>query len=119
MLLEMARGWTGGDYSNVVAKFAEAFYYSDSLNYSFYDRESLLRFFEDDEGMPQSCAFHAVVFDENRQIGCAEYTYKGSFLYHGTVWIDIENDKIARWREYQHRSDKSREEFWNNERDRS
>lgn len=112
LLRTLANSWTNRDYSAVAALFAVDVFYSDSLNYTIRDRDSLLAFFEDDDGEPQSCLFHNLVFDETRQVGVAEYTYEGSFLYHGTVWIELKDDKIIRWREYQHRTDKDWSEFW-------
>lgn len=120
MLEQLAVGWTSLEYEEVAAHFADNLFYSDSLNYSFNNRQSLLEFFCDDEGKPQLCEFHNSVFDEERQIGVAEYTYEGTFRYHGTAWIEIQGDKIVSWREYQHRSDKDWTTFWKiDERDRS
>lgn len=113
MLTNLARGWSGRDYEFVASHFSENLFYSDPLNYTIRDRESLLAFFRDDEGKPQSCEFHGYIFDEGRQVGTAEYTYEGTFRYYGTVWIDLREDKIVSWREYQHRSDKDRAAFWN------
>ncbi len=111
MLNELATGWTCRDYDRVVANFAEKLFYSDGVDYRFDDRASLLTFFSDDD-LPQSCSFHNIVFDESRQMGCAEYTYSGSFTYHGTVWIGLGDEKIVEWREYQYRAGVSWEEFW-------
>lgn len=108
----LADGWTTRDYNSVAGHFAEELFYSDPVNYTFRDSASLLEFFRNDDDMPQSCTFHDFVFDEQRQIGVAEYTYEGTFRYHGTVWIALKNDKIASWREYQHKSEKDWEEFW-------
>lgn len=113
LLRSLADGWTNRQYSSVAASFAEDVFYSDALNYSLRGRASLLNFFEDDDGASQHCEFRLSLFDEERQIGVAEYSYKGSFRYHGTVWIKLSNDKIVNWREYQHRSDKDWKEFWN------
>ncbi len=112
MLDRLADGWTERCYKSVADHFADNLFYSDSLNYTFRGNSSLLEFFEDDDGERQSCKFHNAIFDESRQLGCAEYTYKGSFIYHGSVWIRIVDDKIAEWREYQHRSEKTWEVFW-------
>lgn len=112
MLDLMAKAWTNRNYEVVAAHFAEELFYSDSINYSFYNRLDLLNFFKDDDGYPQNCIFHNAVFDEKNQKGAAEYTYEGSFCYHGTVWITIQNEKIAEWREYQQISEKSWDDFW-------
>lgn len=112
MLKLMAESWTSRNYKTVAEQFAETLFYSDSINYTFTKRIDLLAFFEDDGGHSQSCEFHNAVFDEESQKGAAEYTYKGTFCYHGTVWITIKNEKIIEWREYQQISEKTWEEFW-------
>src|SRR5688572_23477441 len=98
LLSELENGWTNRDYTSVAGRFAEDVFYSDAQNYTIRDRGPLLAFFADDGGKPQFCVFHAHLFDETRQVGVAEYTYEGSFRYHGTVWIELRNDKIASWR---------------------
>lgn len=113
LLANLATGWTNRDYAAVADHFADDLFYSDPQNYTLVDRTSLLEFFEDDDGQPQSCKVHGHLFDEDRQCGVAEYTYEGTFRYHGTVWIELKEDKIASWREYQHRSEKDWKEFWN------
>lgn len=112
MLDAMAAAWTNREYEKVAEFFTEPLFYSDPLNYSFTSKSDLLAFFQDDDGEAQFCEFHQAVFDEERQTGAAEYTYKGSFLYYGTVWIEISNNKISSWREYQHKSEHDRENFW-------
>jgi hypothetical protein len=112
MLEMMADGWTNGECAMVAECFAQNLFYSDSLNYSFSSKDELLKFFEDDDGMPQKCVFHRSVFDERGQIGAAEYTYSGTNQYHGTVWLKLVEDRIVDWREYQHISERTWEDFW-------
>ena len=112
MLRLLADGWTDREYTLVASHFTDDVFYCDPRNYTFHDRASLLEFFKDDDGRPQSCEFHDSIFDEDRQIGVAEFTYVGTYTYHGTVWIQLDGDKIASWREYQHISDRSYSEFW-------
>ncbi|HQU84898.1 MAG TPA: nuclear transport factor 2 family protein [Pyrinomonadaceae bacterium] len=112
MLETMAQAWSNRDYEKVSEYFAEKLFYSDSLNYSFKSKREILDFFKDDEGFSQNCIFHNVVFDEETQIGTGEYTYRGTFCYHGTAWIKIEDEKIVEWREYQHVSEKNYDDYW-------
>jgi len=112
MLQALARGWTERDYEKVVSFFAEDVRYSDPIRYRLGSRAELLDFFWDDEGFEQSTVWHDAVFDEKRQIGVAEYTYEGTHRYHGTVWIEIRENLIVRWREYQHTSKLGWKEFW-------
>ncbi|HKP69193.1 MAG TPA: nuclear transport factor 2 family protein [Pyrinomonadaceae bacterium] len=112
MLKLLADAWTDREYALVASQFAEDVFYSDPRNYTFRDRQSLLAFFSDDDGLPQSCTFHNWIFDEEQQLGVAELTYVGTYRYHGTVWIEVRNGQIVSWREYQHISDKDWDEFW-------
>lgn len=114
MLETMADGWRNRDYELVAECFADDLFYSDSLHYSFSDKQKLLEFFKDDNGVEQDCVFHRSVFDERGQIGAAEYTYSGTHQYHGTVWIKLAADRIVDWREYQHESEKNWKDFWKN-----
>jgi hypothetical protein len=111
MLKSLADRWVQADYSAVISRFADGIKYVDPLRYRFSGREELLEFFND-ESEPETCTFHQYVFDEKRQVGAAEYSYSGSQAYHGTVWITLLNDKIIEWREYQHTTDKSLNDFW-------
>jgi hypothetical protein len=112
MLEMMADGWTNREYTMVAECFSQNLFYSDSLNYSFSNKDDLLEFFENDDDVPQKCVFHRSVFDERGQIGAAEYTYSGTNQYHGTVWLKLVEDRIVDWREYQHNSASTWEEFW-------
>lgn len=114
MLDAMAVGWTNREYDAVASYFNDELFYSDPLHYAFSNKRDLLAFFRDDNGMPQGCEFHDAVFDEERQIGAAEYTYEGTHRYHGTVWIEMLGGKISSWREYQHVSELDQAEFWKN-----
>lgn len=119
MLENLASGWTTRDYDSVIGFFSEDVVYSDPKNYYFSDKPSLHKFFLDDGGMEQECTFRRFLFDEREQFGCAEYSYEGTHRYHGSVWIELVHDKISSWREYQHRTRRNWEQFWNiNERDR-
>lgn len=117
MLGSLAKGWAERRYEDVAAQFADDVFYADPNSYALVDRQMLRRFFEDDGGYEQSCVFHNFVFNEGDQLGAAEYTYEGTYRYHGTVWVKIVDGKIASWREYQHRSEKHWNEFWQRARD--
>ena len=112
LLSQLADNWTAKRYEEVAGLFTNRLFYSDAINYAYYDRTALLAFFRDDGEHPQLCVFHNSIFDFEKQLGVAEYSYKGHFLYHGTVWIKLDGDKISVWREYQHRSDQPHSAFW-------
>ena len=102
LLNSLADAWRRRDYAEAAEYFAENVQYADPLRYSFSGRTHLMAFFEADEGYPQNTVWHMILFDEDRQICAAEYTYEGTHRYHGVVLIRFQNDKILSWREYQH-----------------
>jgi hypothetical protein len=111
LLHSLADAWSRRDYATARSVFAEDVRYGDPMRYSFNGRGELRAFFENDEGYDQRTAWHTIVFDEDQQVGAAEYTYEGTHRYHGTVLIKIENGRISRWREYQHVDPREWEEF--------
>lgn len=110
-LQALARGWAEKDYEKVASHYADDVRYLDPTRYRFASRTELLEFFRNEEG-EESTVWHNAVFDEERQLGVAEYTYQGTNRYHGTVWIEVRGNLIVRWREYQHVSGQEWEEFW-------
>ena len=112
LLQALARGWSEKDYDKVASFYAEDVRYRDPTRYSFTSRTELLETFFRGEEAEESTVWHNVLFDEERQLGVAEYTYQGKHRYHGTVWVQLRGDRIASWREYQHTSDLEWEEFW-------
>lgn len=111
MLQALAKGWTERDYDKVASFYTEDVRYLDPTRYRFASRAELLEFFQD-EGNEESTVWHNIVFDEDRQVGAAEYTYQGTHRYHGTVLVKVRGNLISHWREYQHVSDLEWEDFW-------
>jgi SnoaL-like domain len=102
MLQSLADAWTRRDYESAASFFTENIEYVDPLRYSFRSRGELRTFFESDEDKPQITMWHTIVFDEEQQIGMAEYTYEGTYRYHGVTIVRLAGDKICKWQEYQH-----------------
>ena len=111
LLRSLADAWSRRDYNAAAKVFAEDVRYGDPLRYSFSNRDQLQAFFEADEGYDQKTVWHTVIFDESNQTGAAEYTYEGTYLYHGVVLIRLKDNKIWRWREYQHIDDRDWQTF--------
>lgn len=102
ILEALAAAWARRDHVAAAAFFAPDVRYSDPWRYAFAGREELHDFFADDEGREQSTVWHTVLFDEDQQVGAAEYTYEGTHRYHGTALVRVQDGKITHWREYQH-----------------
>lgn len=112
-LLEgLGAAWRDRGYEEAVSHFAPDIRYVDPLRYSISGRDDLLAFFRNDGGHPQSTIWHHVLFDETHQIGAAEYSYRGTQLYHGVVLIRMDGDQITHWREYQHTAELDWETFF-------
>ncbi len=116
MLQALAAAYRQRDYATAASFFAEDVRYADPQRYAFENRQDLRAFYEHDEGFEQSTVWHNVVFDEAQQVGVAEYTYDGTWRYHGTVWIRVGDGpdgskKITHWREYQHTDPREWEDF--------
>lgn len=111
LLAALADGWTRRDYPAVAAHFTEDVFYTDPLRYAFHTRAQLHAFFANDDGQAQSVAWHLTLFDPERQVGMAEYTYEGTQRYHGVALIRLRDGLIARWFEYQHVDGRSRAAF--------
>ncbi|MFH1143896.1 MAG: nuclear transport factor 2 family protein [Candidatus Eisenbacteria bacterium] len=102
LLHGLAAAWSRRDYAAAAGVFAEDVRYADPTRYAWEGRAALRAFFEADEGFEQETVLHTILFDEQRQVGAAEYTYRGTHTYHGVALIRLEAGKIAQWREYQH-----------------
>jgi hypothetical protein len=111
LLKSLADAWSRRDYNSAASFFAEDVRYGDPLRYSFGNRAQLQAFFEADEGYEQKTVWHTIIFDESIQVAAAEYTYEGTYRYHGVVLIRLKDNKIWRWREYQHIDDRDWKTF--------
>jgi hypothetical protein len=102
LLDSLGHAWTRRNYEAAASVFATDVHYSDPKRYSLSTRAALLEFFRNDDGCEQKINWHRLLFDEEAQSGVAEYTYEGTHRYHGAVLIELQDDLIASWREYQH-----------------
>jgi hypothetical protein len=55
-----------------------------------------------DEPSAMSMTWHHLAFDPEAQIGFGEYTFRGRRQFHGVVIVQVRDDRIRRWREYQY-----------------
>jgi hypothetical protein len=114
LLDTVARGWNGGDADLSASCFAEAAVYLEPPDRQLYrGRTALRQFFADSiqPARPDRMRWHVIAFDASRQIGIAEYTYRGRRNYHGAAVVRLDGGLIGSWREYQYGSELSWEDF--------
>jgi hypothetical protein len=111
MLNTLATYWEQKKYNHAANLFTPDVKYGDPTRYQFNGRAELLSFFKNDEGYDQQTVWHNILFDPDLQVGAAEYTYDGTYRYHGIVLIKVSEAGISHWREYQHISPLLWEEF--------
>ena len=108
----IADAWNAGDTERALACFTDDAVYMEPPDEQVYrGRDELWEFFGEEEPPPMHLDWHHMVFDERSQIGAAEYTYEGTNRYHGVALVQIRDDRIASWREYQTQSDLDWETF--------
>jgi len=108
ILMSVSNGWKSNDARLAANAFTLDAVYIEPPNQQLYQgRQEIFEFFGGESGRknPMNMTWHHILFDQQNQIGTAEYTfeYKGR-LSHGIVIIQISEGKIRRWREYQYRS---------------
>jgi hypothetical protein len=104
--------WRDRRYEDAASHIAPTACFVDPMRYSLSGRDALLAFFRNDGGLDQTTEWHHVLFDETTQIGAAEYSYRGTHLYHGVALIRLEQGRITHWREYQHTAESDWESFF-------
>ena len=112
LLTTIADAWNEGDTATALTCFTDDARYTEPPDTQHYEgRDALFEFFGGDDPPPMSMAWHTIVFDEELQMGAAEYTYSGTNTYHGVAVIRLRDGLVANWREYQQRSDLEWEAF--------
>jgi len=116
LMQTVADGWNEGNARKAADCFSEDTIYVEPPEKQLYHgRAELYEFFGGDRGtdLPMKMIWHHLAFNEEKQVGFGEYTFQMHGLYHGIVVVKIEAGLINRWREYQHRTELSWEEFTN------
>jgi ketosteroid isomerase-like protein len=112
----LARAWSTGDPDAAVNCFTEDVVYVEPPDRQRYvGRAAVYELSGGAEaiGQPPSMSFtwHHLFFDPARQIGAGEYTYRGGRQFHGVALVQLRDDRISRWREYQYHDQADWEEF--------
>jgi hypothetical protein len=115
LLNTVAKGWNTNNARLAADCFSEDVVYIEPPDLQLYEgRDALFEFFGGEEGraLPMSLEWHHLIFDEQKQVGSGEYTFKyRGRITHGLLIIQIKNGLIHRWREYQVRTEIEFDEF--------
>jgi ketosteroid isomerase-like protein len=98
----IATGWNTKHAKMAVDCFTDDATYIEPPDKQFFKgREQLYEYFGGDEGFDMQLSWNHLFFDEEKQMGCGEYTFifKGK-IHHGVTIVELENGKIKLWREY-------------------
>jgi hypothetical protein len=114
LLDSVAAGWNRNRAELAASCFTEGALYLEPPNRQLYRGRAALRdFFAASiaPARPDRMRWHTTAFDSVRQIGFGEYTYRGQQYYHGIAVLHLEAGLIRSWREYQHGSPLSWDQF--------
>jgi SnoaL-like domain len=107
VLNTIAVSWNSGQGRRAAECFAEHAIYLEPPDRQLYrGRATIAAFFESSVAvpLPDRMTWHHAAFNQQTQVGFAEYTYRGQRYYHGIVVITFRDGLIETWREYQYGS---------------
>lgn len=108
LMRTVSDGWNEGNARKAADCFAENAVYIEPPNRQVYiGRSPIYDFFggPTKPSPPMHMQWHHLAFNKKEQVGFGEFTFQMNHQYHGIVTVQIERGKIAKWREYQYRSD--------------
>jgi SnoaL-like domain len=112
LLETIARAWSTGDPQTAAECFTEdAVYVEPPDRQRYVGRAELFELSGGEQPPPMSMTWHHLAFDDARQIGFGEYTFRGRRQYHGVVIVQLRGERISRWREYQYHHEADWTEF--------
>ena len=104
LLERLATAWSTQDTELALSCFTEDAVYVEPPDIQIYIGHEQLRPYFAALTPGTVMRFHNVLLDEGGRVGAGEYTF-GSVddpvADHGVAIVELENDRIARWREYQ------------------
>ena len=108
----LAHAWSSGDADTAASCFTpDVVYVEPGDRQRYAGRDEVFELSGGQAPPPMSMAWHHLVFDQERQLGCGEYTFRGRRQYHGLVIMQIRDGRISRWREYQYPSESDWADF--------
>lgn len=99
----VAQRWNRGDAEQAASCFTETAVFSGPPSTPHRGRRELFDWFGGAKGreLPMHMAWHHLLFDQARQIGVGEFTFRYRIQTHGLVIVKISNGLIVNWREYE------------------
>ena len=114
LMKTVADSWNEGNARKAADCFAEEAVYMEPPDRQLYiGRRAVYDFFggANKPNPPMRMKWHHLAFNEQEQVGYGEYTFQMTGRYHGVVTVLVQNGKIAKWREYQYKSDSDWDAF--------
>ncbi len=114
LLERLARAWSTQDTDAGISCFTESALYTEPPDIQLYRGHDELRPYFAALTPGTQMTFHTIAFDEGAQRGVGEYTFgheRSETADHGVAVVDVEDDRIAVWREYQRKGSASFDDF--------
>ena len=114
LLERLARAWSTQDTDLGLSCFAEDAVYTEPPDIQLYVGHEELRPYFAALTPGTTMRFHTIALDEDAQRGFGEYTFgheRSDSADHGVAVVDVDDGRIAVWREYQRKGPASFEDF--------
>ena len=114
LLQTVAHAWNNGNALTASECFSnDAVYIEPPDKQLFIGKDQLYKYFggDNDQSNHMKMIWHNSMFNEETQTGAGEYTFEMDNQNHGVAVIEIKNEKIAVWREYQWSGSMSYDKF--------
>lgn len=109
----IANGWNTKNPKAAVECFSDNAIYIEPPNKQFIKgTDELYHYFGGDTGVDMKLTWQNLFFNEAKQSGAGEYTFEmKGIIHHGVAIVEVENEKIKFWREYDTTGNLSYEDF--------
>ncbi len=102
LLQTVATGWNTKDARMAVECFSDnAIYLEPPDKQLVKGKDELYQYFGGESGADMKLTWHNLFFNQEKQSGVGEYTFEmNDVIHHGVAIVEIEDEKINFWREY-------------------
>ena len=114
LMERLARAWSTQDTELGLSCFTEGAVYMEPPDVQLYAGHDELRPYFAALTPGTYLRFHALMFDEDSQVGAGEYSFGSegeTIVDHGVAVVEIEDGRIAFWREYQRKGPAAFDDF--------